>query len=344
MGSGDLPLVSVIIPAHQRRDELKRCLATLFQQKGTPELPLPPFEVIIVDNGSTDGTAEMLATEFPQTIVLQNCENLGASQARNQALRIARGRYIWFLDSDSVVQNRDTLAWLIRLMEESPSIASLGGEITLGADGELLRVKFILPGGETTSKSLPPGEARLTDCDYLATCNCFVRRELLEELGGFDPSYFYLSEDKELGYRLKRLGYRNVCDGRTSVLHCLTPTQRRSLFQKYRNTIRFALKNLPSWEAILVPILIPLVRLQGLLSGRLRTGEPGAQKYTPPGLPRPLNKIALAVVAICAYACGMLWNLWHLPATLRSRFKKENYIENAPEALRYEKREPSEAL
>lgn len=323
--------VSVIIPSRNRRDELRRCLGSVAAQKGCRA------ETLVVDNGSTDGTAEMVRSEFPGVILLRNSTNLGAATARNQALRIARGRYAWFLDSDSVVGNTDCLSTMVRLMEEHPKIGALGGELLRDAAGRVsIKLNRILVSGDTGATFLAPEAVELRDCDYLATCNCFVRRELLDRIGGFDPAYFYLSEDKDLGFQIRRLGYRNVCDHRTAVLHDINLTERRSLYLKCRNTVRFAIKNLPPHEVAILPISTLVVRARLGISDRLRSGEPAALKYIPGKHPVIVKLVLLSARYIFALAGAFVWNALRLPFTLRERFAQRNHIADAPEALRDE--------
>lgn len=333
MDSQNNALVSIIIPTYNRQDSLSRCLQGFFAQRGG--IPYTPgFEIIVIDNGSEDGTVDMLRREFPSVHLLRNSVNMGASQARNQALKVISGNYVWFLDSDSVVENPDCLAWMVKIMEENQDIGSIGGELIKDAKGRVtLKRKRIFLNGDTGAESLEPHQVELTDCDYLATCNCFTRRKLLREIGGFDPDFFFLSEDKELGFKIKKLGYRNVCDHRTSVLHNITFSQRRNIFMKYRNSVRFALKNLPIWQILILPFSTILVSVRGNVYKRLKTGESAVLKYVPGYLPFIVNFFVLGGMYILALLWAYLWNIFHLFSTIEARFQRRNYIENAPETL-----------
>ncbi|MFC1666529.1 glycosyltransferase family 2 protein [Candidatus Omnitrophota bacterium] len=332
MGSQNDILVSVVIPCYNRRDDLRRCLQGLILQKQNTS-HIPAFEVIVVDNGSEDGTADMLHTEFSSVRLLRNSVNLGASKARNQALKIILNKYVWFLDSDSVVENLDSLVWMVKIMEENYDIGSIGGELIKDTQGKvILKSKRILLNGETGAKSIEPHKAKLVNCDYLATCNCFTRRELLLKIGGFDPDYFVFSEDKELGLKIKKLGYRNVCDYRTAVFHNITFSQRRSIFLKYRNVIRFALKNLSICQILIMPFSTVLIKIKvgEDVYRQLKKDEPAVLKYVPKHLSFFGKLFFLGGMYILALLWAYMWNLWHLFPTLKARFKRRNYIEYDP--------------
>ena len=99
------PQISVIIPTWNRKDLLRACLEALARQT------LRDFEAIVVDNGSGDGTAEMILKEFPETVLIRNAENRGFCAAINQGIRQARGRYIALLNNDAEAEPQ----WLAEL-------------------------------------------------------------------------------------------------------------------------------------------------------------------------------------------------------------------------------------
>lgn len=122
------PVVSVCIVNWNCRDHLRDCLASLLDSpQGVP------FEIIVIDNASTDGAAEMVESAFPTVRLLRNPANLGFSRANNQAAAVARGDYFFFLNNDTVVPPQ-TLGRLVRYAKAHPNVGMIGPRL-VGADG-----------------------------------------------------------------------------------------------------------------------------------------------------------------------------------------------------------------
>lgn len=117
---GDLIDVSVCIANWNCQALLRACLQSLLEQPQGANL-----EIIVVDNASTDGSINMVAQEFPEVRLLKNTENLGFSAANNQAAEHARGRYLLFLNNDTVVPE-GTLAKLVKFADDHPEVGMIG--------------------------------------------------------------------------------------------------------------------------------------------------------------------------------------------------------------------------
>src|SRR5260221_2061107 len=107
---------------------LRRCLESLFHHDQGVS-----FEIVIVDNASTDGAADMIEAEFPQVTLVRNDENRGFSVANNQAAALARGRYLFFLNNDTIVPP-NTLRQFFEFAEANPSVGMVGPRLR-GGDG-----------------------------------------------------------------------------------------------------------------------------------------------------------------------------------------------------------------
>ncbi len=250
-------LVSLVIPTLDRAGDLRRLLASIQRQSVTA------LEVIVVDNGSKDETAQVLQQAGIPVRVIWNRRNLGAAHAKNQGIVASRAPLVWFLDSDTELYDPDVVRRALDLMATYPGIGILGGEMTLGPDGRIVyHVKAFRRNGET--RDMPETDpVRLRVCDYLPTCNCLARKSLLEAWGGFDPAYFVLSEDDELGHAVRRAGALAVFDASVTVIHHLSTRGRvTSLELANRNRVRCALHNLPAPEVL----RLPLREIQELLS------------------------------------------------------------------------------
>ena len=196
---------SIVIPTYNRKDLLRRCLAAATNQD------YPDYEVIVVDDGSTDGTGEMVQREFPQVRYIRQEPNRGPAAARNRGIEAATGEIIAFTDDDC----EPPLDWLSELaagFERYLEAGAVGGiqeapkavqQHNLLARYEQFLTRRVYGVGEHPVVGRPaPG----------GTNNLAVRRDLLQRLGGFDETFpVAAGEDADLLHRLADLGYVTVC-------------------------------------------------------------------------------------------------------------------------------------
>ena len=195
--------VSVVIPTYNRKDSLLRCLASMPKD----------VEVIVVDDGSSDGTAEAIKHVTHLLLVYVRQTNAGPASARNAGIRAASGRYIVFTDDDCVPVEPWPRPLIERLEQEGQEVAGAGGRVLPLGDNLLSRYY-------TFHRILEPPES----CSYLVTANCAYRRELLEMVGGFDPTIRAPGgEDPGLSIKVRSRGYRLVFEPRATVLHDYRP-------------------------------------------------------------------------------------------------------------------------
>ncbi len=215
----DKPFLSVVIPSYNRRVRLEQCLEALACQS----LPTVSFEVIVVDDGSTDTTAEYLRqSKFPYPIRFQRCENTGPAHARNLGVAMARGEFIAFTEDD-VIPHKEWLANAAKHLR-SGTIDVLEGKTVYAGTGKAVR-RF-------DPEGLPS----------FVPCNLFVRRSSLQEIGGFEDKFFekssglYFREDADLGFRLLEKGDRVAIVRDVLVEH---PVQFLTLKDCYRHARRY---------------------------------------------------------------------------------------------------------
>lgn len=195
------------------------------------------FEVILIDNHSTDGSVEAIKEEFPQVTIIENQENVGFAKANNQGIRRAAGRYILLLNSDTIIQP-DTLEIMLRFMDQHPNIGASGCKVVL-PDGSL--DKACRRGFPTPSASFyyAFGLAKLfphvpkfnqyqlsyldPDDDYPVDCLVgafmLVRREVIDHVGMLDEDFFMYGEDVDWCYRIKKAGWEIYYYPKTSIIH-----------------------------------------------------------------------------------------------------------------------------
>jgi hypothetical protein len=212
--------ISVIIVSFNTESVLKKCL----EHVGVATESLDS-EVIVVDNNSRDGSADMVAIEFPEIRLIRSSENLGFAAANNLAFRVARGRFLVLLNSDAFV-SEDGIRLAFDHMQADPGVGA-GGARLIGSDGSwqpsVRMFPSILNGILTFTglaarypKSRFLGRADRTwedsgaavDADWVPGAFTIIRKEALERTGGFDESFFLYYEEVDLCHRLRHMGYR----------------------------------------------------------------------------------------------------------------------------------------
>lgn len=214
------PDISVILVSWNRRADLEAALESLSAQRGVS------LEIVVADNGSEDGTLEMLAARTYPIQVIANSRNLGACGGKNQGILAARSEFIAFMDSDAVLLHPDGLHDLVQRLEEDPQLGAVSGPIY--SDREH-RNPWVF-GIHLTEDLYIEWEKTRTlfgEADALSTCFMVMRRKAALEVGGFDPVYFYQHEDLDFFLRLKKLGYRFEAHPGYPVWHRISQTGRK---------------------------------------------------------------------------------------------------------------------
>ncbi|HXF69538.1 MAG TPA: glycosyltransferase [Thermoflexus sp.] len=195
---------SVIIPTHNRKTLLRRCLAAASGQDYSN------YEVIVVDDGSTDGTGEMVRREFPRVHYIRQEPNRGPAAARNRGIEVASGEIIAFTDDDCLLPP-DFLSRLADGYRRYPDVAGVGGY--LEAPDELLQSNpFARYEAYVTHRVYRAGPEEYVggfECPAGGTNSMSYRKTVLLEVGGFDESFPYAAgEDADLKWRVVQRGYR----------------------------------------------------------------------------------------------------------------------------------------
>ena len=246
-----VPVVSVIIVTRNRVDDLLRCL------RSVETIETPAIEVTVVDNGSRDGTVERVREAHPAVRVLAAPENRGTSDTRNAAARLSGGRFLWFLDDDTVVADPGLAERLTRAFRDDPRLGGVGGEAVLDDRGAIVGAKYLrLQGNGLTEGAVLRGPGDKVDVQCLASCNLFVPRRVFEEAGGFDRLFFFYLEDLDLTWRIFSRGYRLEVRADTPVKHCFSNRGcRTARFTPRRNRLFFCIKNMAVPRILALPLL-----------------------------------------------------------------------------------------
>jgi GT2 family glycosyltransferase len=222
--------VSVVIPSFNTRELTLRSIASVYAH--TTGLS---FEVVVVDNGSTDGSVEALRHEWPHVVVHANASNLGFARAANQGLALARAPWVLFLNSDAYLRD-DALSAMVHFAVRDSTLAAVGCRIVnpdgshqpsagrmptlaLDASDQFLRPLKWLPARWRRNCVLATDYREPVPVDWVAGSCVMMRRAALVEVGGFDETFAFGDEDIDLCARLRRAGWQVVYFPRVSVVH-----------------------------------------------------------------------------------------------------------------------------
>jgi GT2 family glycosyltransferase len=223
--------LSIIIVSWNVKDDLLVCLRSLYENR-----PQADFETIVVDNASTDGTVDLLKKQFADLILIANTENRGFAAANNQAIKIAKGRYLFLLNPD-IITHPQSLDNLIKVLDENPTAGACGPRI-IDADGTTHPSVGYVPTfrsllyGKTFFRSLGIFRShykKLTandfDCDkqadveQLSGAALMVRRSVIQQIGMMDENFFLYYEDADLCLRIREAGWKILYVPEAVVTH-----------------------------------------------------------------------------------------------------------------------------
>jgi GT2 family glycosyltransferase len=286
--AGAPPDISVVVVNWNRRKLLRACLESLAAQRGAQ------FEVIVVDNASGDGSAEMAREEFGARVIA-NTENLGFCAANNQAFAVARGQFIALLNNDAEAEP-DFLAALRRAFN-APDIGMAAAKVLVYEDPRRIDKvgHLIYPDGQNRGRGtgeIDNGQyGRAEDCLWPDGCAAMYRKAMLDAIGGFDEDLFMFGDDAELGLRARIAGWRCRYVPDSVVRHqrgaSLDAGSTKRIFLIERNRVLLATKLFP-WRLLWLNPLYFAMRLAGGLAAAA-TGKGEMARF--PGF---ANKLRLA--------------------------------------------------
>jgi GT2 family glycosyltransferase len=187
--------VSVIIVNWNTKEHLRNCLTSIYEQAGDVN-----YEIVVVDNASIDGSAEMLRDEFQDVILIENTENRGFAAANNQGIAVAKGRYVLLLNSDTIILD-NCITKMISFADTQPQAGVIGCRV-LNQDYTLQQTCFMFPsilnlilGCTYLYKIFPKSKffgrenmtwwdaSEVREVDYVRGCFMLIRREAIEQVG-----------------------------------------------------------------------------------------------------------------------------------------------------------------
>ncbi len=194
-------------------------------------IKLMDAEIIVVDNHSSDTSCEMVKTNYPEIILVENKVNLGFSKANNQGVAIAKGAYILILNPDTVVAE-DTFEKIISFADQQENFGALGVKLMDGTGNFLSESKRNIPTPTRAFHKLLSNshqklgyyanqinENEIAEVPILVGAFMLLKRATYLKVGGFDEHYFMYGEDIDLCYELLENGYKNYYYGASIVIH-----------------------------------------------------------------------------------------------------------------------------
>jgi len=215
-------LISIIIPNHNKGFIIDRTLNTIFTSPENNDI-----EVVVVDDGSTDNSLEIIKS-FPCKLIALS-KNSGASRARNIGARNSKGEFLFFIDSDCLLE-ADTLLHVRRAIAKyGHDMVIIGGTYTKEPYDKSFFSTF-------QSIFVSYSELKNTEPDYIATHAMVINHRDFEKIGGFREDFMPILEDVEFSHRAKRMGYKLIMDPLIRVQHFFN----FNLFKSLRNAFRKA--------------------------------------------------------------------------------------------------------
>jgi GT2 family glycosyltransferase len=232
MVPGMTPDISVVIVSYKVPGLLRACLASVRR-----EAVGCSYEVIVVENASGDGSAEMVRSEFPDVRLIALEDNVGFAAGCNLGARAAQGEYVLMLNPDTELVG-DTLSALLRYARRHPDAGLIGGR-TLNPAGELdpgscwgaqslwslvcfaSGLSTLFRGSRLFNPESLGGWSRdsAREVDIVTGCLCMAPRTVWDELGGFDETFFMYGEDADLAARARKAGYRPAITPDAVIVH-----------------------------------------------------------------------------------------------------------------------------
>lgn len=297
------PKVSIVILNWNGKKHLKKCLLSI------KKVSYMSLETIVVDNGSSDGSAEMVKKEFPQIELVQNKKNLGFSGGNNIGIKKSTGRHVFILNNDTEV-SKDFLDPLVSAMEKDATLGCVQPKLLYGTDHMLLNAVgsyftstgFLYHYGYRKKTNLKQYNVPLTIYSARGAA-MLLRRSALNKVGLFDDDFFIFFEETDLCHRLWLAGYKVLYVPNSIIYHYEavdTSKQMKDYTRNYlsfRNRICSFMKNLEGINIMKIFTVLFLIYALLLIFYMIR----------------------LKFYLVKAIIMGVIWNIKNLSKTMKKR-------------------------
>ncbi len=254
--------VTVVIPNYNGIKFMEACLEALLAQN--PDTPA--FQVVVVDNGSKDGSPELIARRFPQVRIIVLASNTGFCHGVNVGIRASKTPYVILLNNDTKVAP-DFVKALYDAIRRKPDAFSVSAKMLMWDDERLVDDagdRYCALGWAYARGKGKPASMYQKPVEVFSACGgaAIYRREVFGEIGLFDEAHFAYLEDLDIGYRAKLYGYRNYYEPSAKVIHYGSASS-GSRYNEWKtgmaaaNSVYVIAKNMPLWQQVLnLPFLL----------------------------------------------------------------------------------------
>jgi GT2 family glycosyltransferase len=250
-------MASIIILSVNEKDFLVSCLDSLRKMN----FPYK-YEIIVVDNGSTDGTQALIKKSFPYVKLIENKKNLGFAEGNNIGARAAKGKYLVMLNNDTQV-TRDWLLELFNVAESDPTIGIcapkqlMGDKKTILYDGGAINYTGLSYSVNMYKRNFKETQNRETA--FASGAAFFIRKDIVDRIGLFDKDYFIYHEDVDVSWRVRLAGYKIMFVPKSLIFHFFKFKRRpQKMYLLERNRFMTVVKNYGRRSLALV---LPMVML-----------------------------------------------------------------------------------
>ncbi len=262
----------VTIVSYNSLSFLKKCLSSISSSQ-----PVVKYEIIVVDNASTDGTGEFVKKNYPEIILIPNNRNVGFAAANNRAIEKSCSKYVLLINSDCMVYKK-SLDSLVKFMEKNPEVGIAGPKI-VNSDGSIqfscrrfpsvfnaaahTILTDIFPHNPFSKKYKLTGIRRDSPLkvDWVSGSCMIIRRKALEDTGVLDENYFMYVEDLDICYRMWQKNWEVYYCPEAKIMHYIAGSSGsgkiKASFRMQKSVFYFFWKNYRrSWKIILIPLLV----------------------------------------------------------------------------------------
>lgn len=252
--------LSVIILNWNTKKLLENCLTSVFNQTKNIN-----FEVIVIDNSSTDDSVKMVKKKFSQVILIENKKNLGFAKANNQGIRRARGEYILLLNSDTKLVD-NTLTKLVGFAKTKKNLGVAGPRLlnqdktpqpSVAPFYTLPVVALSLFGGDRFLRRSPTQACQI---DWVSGSCFLIKREVIKKIGLLDERFFMYIEEMEFCYRSKKAGFKVWFYPQSQVYHLVRGSslegKQKVIWWIYKGLIYFYQKHFAPWQLVVLKFLL----------------------------------------------------------------------------------------